>query len=252
LAFALAAGIGAGGSVLSGLIGASASSSAAKEQEQASMNNIDFQTNLLGIDQQLLSPYLGAGTNALSTLSGLLTPGANQQATLQSLPGFQFQSKWGTKSAQNALAAEGLGGSTGPLAQGISNYNNGLASTYYGNYVNQLQGLSNTGAQAAQAMTGQNATIGANIGNSLTSQGTAAAAGTLGSANALSGGVTSAAGSASNALILSSLLGSGQNGIFGNIGVSGNSLTSGAYGTPLNADISNIPVGGVNTYNPYA
>jgi hypothetical protein len=183
------------------------------------MNNIDFQTNLLGIDQQLLSPYLGAGNQALGTLSSLLTPGANQQATLQSLPGFQFQSKWGTKATENALTAQGLGGSTGPLAQGISNYNNGLASTYYGNYVNQLQGLSSMGAQAAQSMAGQNATIGANIGNSLTSQGTAAAAGTLGSANALSTGLTGASSSATNALLLQQLLGQGGNyGVFGGSG----------------------------------
>lgn len=238
MAFALAAGIGAGGSLLSSLIGSSASSSAAKEQEQGQMNALTFETQLLKNSEGALSPYVGSGGQALNTLNSLLSPGS-QESTLESLPGFQFQSKWGTKAAENALSAQGLGGSTGPLAQGISNYNNGLASTYYGNYVSQLQAQANMGLGATESATGAATTVGGQGANALASSGNAAASGTLGSANALSGGLTSAAGSTSNALLLSQLLGNSSNSASGLGGLfSGTSgISSSAY-NDISGDIS--------------
>lgn len=229
MAFALAAGIGGVGSILSGLIGSGASKSAAKAQEQGSMNAIDFAANMLGINSSNLNPYLWAGGGARNTLAQLLNPNAagGMQSVLQNLPGFQFQSGWGTKTAQNALSAEGLGGSTGPLAKAISDYNNGLAGTYYGNYVGQLQNFANMGLSAGQTIAGSvnnTAGIGANAS---TNAGNAAASGILGSAGALSNGLTGAAGSASNALLLNSLLSNGNSGIFGGSSGLGGMDTSG-------------------------
>jgi len=217
MAFALAAGIGAIGSLASGALGMFGSQSASKEQAQAAQNNLNFQTNLLGLNEKDLSPFMFNGRSADATLTNLLTPGANMESTLESLPGFQFQSQWGTKTAQNALAAEGLGGSTGPLAKTISDYNNGLASTSYGNYVSQLLAASGLGLNAAEGITGATNTASAAGGNALTNQGNALASGSLGTANALGGALTGAGGSASNALILSQLLGNagGGGGIFG-------------------------------------
>ena len=220
MAFALAGGmlgsaaIGGLGSLVSSLIGSSASKSASQEQEQAALNNLEFQVNLLGINQGNLQPFVGAGQQASSTLSSLLNPGTASK-TLQSLPGFQFASKWGTKTAENALSAQGLGGSAGPLATAISNYNNGLASQQFMNYAGLLQNQVNSGIGAGGQITGATANAGAQGGAALTSAGNAAASGTLGSANALSTGVTGASGSASNALLLSSLLGGGGTGTGG-------------------------------------
>lgn len=228
MAFDLAAGLGsafsgatgagllsAGGSLISGLLGSNASSQAAKAQEQGSMNNINFQTNLLKQSQTTLAPFLGTGYGANNTLASLLSPGANMQSTLEGLPGFKFQSKWGTKATQNALAAEGLGGSTGPLAKGISDYNSGLASTSYNNFVQQLLSTANMGLGAGESLSGAATTVGQSGGAALSSAGNAAASGILGSNASLSNGITGAAGSGANALLLQNLLGGSGGGIFG-------------------------------------
>lgn len=221
------AAIGGVASLGSGLLQSGASKQAAQEQEQAATNNLNFQMNLLGVNDKNLEPFMAAGQNASGVLNNLLSPNSQtMQSTLQSLPGFQFQSKWGTKQTQNALAAEGLGGSTGPLAQAISNYNNGLASTYYSNYVSQLQNEQGAGISAAEGITGATNTAAAQGGNALTSAGNAAAAGTLGSANATSNALTGAGSSLSNSLLLNSLLG-GNSGLYGS--------TSGLNGLNSNA-----------------
>jgi hypothetical protein len=213
------AAIGGVASLGSGLLQSGAASSAAQEQGQAATNNLEFQSNLLGLNEENLAPFIGQGTKAGSTLSSLLTPGASQTSTLEQLPGFQFASKWGTKSTQNALSAEGLGGSTGPLAQGISNFNNGLASTDFSQFAGLLQNETNSGINATEGLTGATNTAAAQGGSALTAAGNAAASGTLGSANALSSALGSTGSSASNALLLSQLLGSGggSGGIFGNL-----------------------------------
>jgi hypothetical protein len=161
--------------------------------------------------QGALSPYYTAGQSALPTLQALLTPGqsANQ---LSQMPGFQFQSQYGTMAAKNALSAQGLGGSAGPLATAVSNYNQGLAGTYYQNTTNALQNLINTGAGAASSLAGNAINSGNAMAGQLGNVGSSQAAGTLGSANALSSGL----GGIGNAAALSSLL-SGQNGNQGGI-----------------------------------
>lgn len=225
MAFALAAGIGGASSIISGLLGSSGSKAAAQEQGQAAQNDLNFQNNLVGLNLQDLNPFKNNGVQDSNTLTSLLNPGS-AESTLESLPGFKFASKWGTKATQNSLAAEGLGGSTGPLAQAISNYNNGLASTNFSNFANLLQNGANTGVNAASAITGATNTAAAQGGAALTNQGNAAASGSLGSANALSGALSGASGSASNSLLLSQLLGnSGSGGIFG--GGSGSSSLNG-------------------------
>jgi hypothetical protein len=189
--------------------------SAAKQQQQGTQQAIQAQLAMFGQAQGALSPYYTAGQGVLPTLQSLLTPGT-AASTLSQLPGFQFQSQWGTKQAQNTLAAEGLGGSTGPLAKAVSDYNNGLAGTYYGNYVQGAQNFANMGTGAAAALAGNSTAVGQGIGQSATAGGNALASGTLGTTNALAGGVSGLG----NAYLLNSVLGSNSannSGIFGNI-----------------------------------
>jgi hypothetical protein len=175
-------------------------------------------------------------------LQSLLTPGASQTQTLSQLPGFQFQSQYGTMATTNALAARGLGGSTGPLAQGISQYNQGLAGTSFSNLVSQLQAYANTGAGAAGSLGTAASYAGSNVGSltantnntigtTSTNLGNAEAAGTLGSANALAGGLTGATSSASNALLLSKLLPQTSGGVYGSTANAGtsNGVSNGGF-----------------------
>lgn len=236
----IAGGLGAAGSLGGALIGANASQNAASQQvaaqqqalaQQKALYNqgLGVQSGYVGQAQNTLNPFISAGQGAAGTLSNLLTPG-NSAAALAQMPGFQFQSQYGTMAATNALAARGQGQSAGPLATAVSNYNNGLAGTQYFNTVNALQGLTNTGANAASSLGGVfggagNAALGAGVneGNSQASTlgniGNAQASGTLGSANALSGGLTGATGGISNALLLGSIGGGGLGGLGGGGGL---------------------------------
>ena len=210
------------GSVFGGLLQSGAAKSASAAQAQYGQEALQTENALFQEAVNTLQPYYGVGSSIIPILKSLVTPSTAAQ-TLQTLPGFQFQSEWGTRSAQNALAAQGLGGSSGPLATAISNYNQGLAGTYYMNSVNALQGLANMGENAAAAVAGAAGQFSGQMGSTLQGIGNAQASGILGSANALAGGI----GGIGNALLLSSLMGggTGSSGIYGSIG---NLFNSGA------------------------
>lgn len=188
--------LSAGAGVASSLIGSN-------EQANAQKNALAQQQSMFGVAEGALNPFITAGQGATSTLSGLTNPGTATQV-LQTLPGFQFQSQYGTMATQNALAAQGLGGSTGPLSQAISQYNQGLAGTYYNNSVNALQGQVNSGVQAGGALAGGAIQSGANQAGNIAGEGNALASGALGAGNAV-GGLSGI----SNSLLLSKLLNGG-------------------------------------------
>jgi len=214
----LTAGIGAAGSLFGGLFGANASQQAAQEYEQGLQQASNF---LQGQEQQGLqnySPYLSAGSTATNTLSnllgtpgqGLLTPWTQQftaptAAQAAATPGYQFQLQQGLGAMQNSAAGQGSL-LTGRTLANLNNYAQGTASTNYQNVFNnaltqygtayntfqqnqqneyqRLMGLSGQGLTAAggagQLMTG----IGGDIASLMGQKGAAAAAGTLGAANA--------------------------------------------------------------------
>jgi hypothetical protein len=252
----IAAAIMGGSSIIGGIGSALIGSNAA---QQASAQQVAAQQQALAKITAILQPIIGEGQgitqqgqgvlgSILPTLTGasqsiigstlpalqsLLTPGPNQTAALSQLPGFQFAQDWGQKAVQNMGTTMGLGGNT--LTAG-ANYATGLAQQGFGNYVNQLQNFLGLGINTGQNVsnTGQNLinaglTTQTNAGSALSSGsqsaissiGNAQAAGTLGSANAISGGLTGALGGASNAALLyglSNKFGGGGGGIYGNAG----------------------------------
>jgi hypothetical protein len=240
----------------SAVIGSNAASSASAAQAQAQQNALtsqnanfnnalQFQQGAFNTAQGALNPFIQSGSSVLPTLQSLLTPGASQTAALSQLPGFQFQSQYGTMATTNALAARGLGGSTGPLAEGISNYNQGLAGTSFQSLVQQLQAYAGMGTSAAGSLASAAGQAGSNVGNltantnntigaTQTNLGNAQASGILGSANALQSGLTGASNSTVNALLLSKLL-PGSGGATAGTG-------NGIYGPTLNS--SGLPAAG--------
>jgi len=205
-------GVSALGSGIGALFQSGASKQASSQQLQAQQEALMTETSMFNTAQSALNPYFTAGNSVLPTLQKLLTPGADQTSTLSQLPGFQFQSKWGNLAATNQLAAQGLGGSAGPLGMALSNYNQGLAGTAFNNLVNQEQGFANMGAGAAGALASTAQGFSGQMGNTITAMGNSQAAGTLGSANALAGGLTGGASSIGNALLLSQLMNNGGSG----------------------------------------
>jgi hypothetical protein len=109
-----------------------------------------------------LAPYRQSGSLALSPLTGLLTGNQydpntgqttainseQQQALFQKSPGYQFRIDQAMKNVQASQAAKG-GLLSGGAMKELSDYGSGMASSEYGNYINQLMGLSGIGERAA-------------------------------------------------------------------------------------------------------
>jgi hypothetical protein len=150
--------VGAGTSLLGGLLGKSAASTAAQQQQagaakasglagaagQASQNALSQQIAGEGAN---VAPYLGAGAQTTNQLAGALAPGgqltqqfgqfsAPTAAQAAAMPGYQFQLQQGENALQNSAAARGGLLSTG-TAKALDQYSQGLASTDYNNLFNQ-------------------------------------------------------------------------------------------------------------------
>ena len=216
------AAIGGIASLGSALIGSNAAQGAANTQAQAGQA---AQNQLLGIGQnvsQLYTPYQQTGQLGLNNLnqmanSGYLTNQFNNNDLNANLaPNYAFQLQQG-QAGQNA-AANATGGLVGGNAQqALSQYNQNFAQNAYqnafSNYQAQRQNILNN--NSALAGIGQNAVqgaanaqlgIGTNISNITQGIANAQAAGTIGSANAISGGLQSAG----NLYALSNLIGNNQ------------------------------------------
>ena len=212
---AAVAGAGLAGAALT----SSASRSAANTQADAANRASDLQMQQFQQMQQNLAPYMQLGTSTIPMLQQMLggdrlnTPFSFNptMGQLEQTPGYQFTLQQGNKALDNAMAAKGLNLS-GAQLKGLDAYNTGLASqTFQQQYQNALNNFNTNYGQAADQYNraaglvglGQNAAAGvgnaglqtaSNIGNNITSGANARAAGQMGSANALSGGLSSLGG----------------------------------------------------------
>lgn len=189
----------------SAVVGAGASLAGSSKQAKAAGQAAKYQKEMYEQTRADLLPYNTAGQGALNNLMGNLgyytSPVQMGKAELVNTPGYQWNLQQGLKSVQNSAAARGLGNS-GAALKGAAAYATGLADSTYQNQFNNavtnkqnaynnLMGIVNTGQNAA-AQTGSAATqTGANVGNSLIQQGNAQAAGYMGAAGALGGGLNS-------------------------------------------------------------
>jgi len=128
---------------------------------------IDAQQQQFAALQEMMAPYMTAGTNALDqqqALSGALGPEAQQRAIsgIQNSAGFQTSLKQGeTSILQNAAATGGVrGGNTqGALAQ----YSPALLNQAINQRYGQLGGLSGMGQGSAMGVGGAGMGMGSNI-----------------------------------------------------------------------------------------
>lgn len=221
--------IGAGSSLVSGLIGshgakkaasaqAAAAEAARKKIEQGQTQSRDFQTQIWNTTQAAEKPYQQVGQTASNNLVNLLQAGFKPPTLedVQNDPAYQFRLKSGTDAIARNSAATGslLSGNTGKAlqdyGQGLANstyqqdYQNAV-NTYMTNYQSLLGGanlglnstaqLGSFGQSAANNMTGID--LGGNIeqAKQINNAAAARASGYLGSANAwqgAAGGVTGA------------------------------------------------------------
>src|SRR5262252_1477698 len=132
-------------------------------------------------------------------------------AGLANTPGYQFRLGEGLRALQNAAAARGTL-LTGGTLKGIQKYAQDVASTEYGNRVNQLMSLSQLGANAAGGAGTAAGAYGRSAGDLLTQQGNAASAATMGGANAYANAINAGLQNAQSMYLLSQLGGGGGGG----------------------------------------
>ena len=230
---AIIGGIGAlGGS----LINSGASKAASQAQVQAQMAALNMQQGMFNTDQANLSPFIQQGQYAQGLLNSQL-PALTAQfnpSNLQNTPGYQFTLGQGLQAAQNGFAAQGLG-SSGAAIKGGTSYATGLAQSTYNqqlqNYLlqnqqtyNMLAGQQGVGVNAAAGLGQLGNGITQQSSNSLTNLGNAQASGTLGSANAISSGLTGAGNSLAQYNMLNQLQGNGS--LFSNLAGNNTSLAN--------------------------
>jgi len=148
----------------------------------------------------LLDPYATTGNNAINALSGGLT-----QQFLESTPGYQFINNQGQQGVTNAAAARGLANS-GAALKGAAAYATGLADNTYQNQFNDTNALAQTGFQANQAQGNNTINAATNAGQIRMEGANGAMAATVGTGNALAGGLSSLGNTASQYATYNALL----------------------------------------------
>jgi hypothetical protein len=241
-AIAIAAGVGAAGSIGGSLIGGSAAKSAAQTQATAAQTAAAEQAREFNVTQANEAPWLQAGQTSLSSLMSGLQPGgqfstpysgtfsAPTEEQAQQTPGYQFSLDQGDLGIERASAASG-GAFTGGEAKSLDAFNTGLADQTYqqtfnnaltgfqtqfntyntnqANLYNRLASTSGLGQTTATQLGQLGQQAATTEGNDLTSGAAATAGGIVGSANAYTAGLQGLSNNASGYLTLSSLLNGG-------------------------------------------
>lgn len=189
----------------SAAIGAVAQSSAASKAASASRHAADTNAQTIANTQSqnnaLYQPYIDRGNTAGNALSGFLgLNGAQPQSdafkNYLSSTGYNFQLDQGVNAINSNKATAGLLNS-GANLKALNKYGQGVASTYAGNYTNDLQGVAGMGANAVSGNASSNSNAAGmqvqNQNNALNNQTTALSAGTNALTNLL-GQATSAYG----------------------------------------------------------
>lgn len=176
-----ASAVGAGGSILGGIMGSSAQKKAAKQAAAVQMEMF----NKL---QENLRPYREEGAEALTKFGDLVGTFNFDptMAQLEQTPGYQFAKTQGMKGVQNAASARGLADS-GAALKGAASFATGLADqTFQNQFKNALTSYeTNLGGLGQLAGMGQNAAAGIGAGAMQTGQGVAS--NMIGAGNAAAG-----------------------------------------------------------------
>jgi hypothetical protein len=199
------------GPIIGGVMGQNAADTQAQGAQQAAQTAANAQLQGLQLVQQQEAPYNQAGQLALGQYERLLglggsapqaggalggsqirpggtaningnAPGGSLAASqasganfdISKLPGYAFEMQQGQQALQNSAAARGqaLSGNT---IQATQQFGQGLASTQFQQYMQQLAGLANLGQASASNTANQGASLLSGAGASLASGQNAAA-----------------------------------------------------------------------------
>ena len=182
--------------VAAGALGAGGAIYASNKQASAENNALNFQKSVFDTNQGNLNPFIQTGQTANTSLANFygIGPGGPSAVTpafnaFTNLPSYQFPYQQGLRALNFNLNAQGKQQS-GAQAKETQQYGQGLASTQLQQYLSNLYGLNTTGAQAAESLSGTNASLANTVGNTAGQLGGAQASGIVGATNALSNGVS--------------------------------------------------------------
>lgn len=189
----------AGAVVGSSLIGASASKSAASTQSAAADRAAELQNQQFQQTRQDQMPWMRAGEQALNKLIPMTDYQKFGMSQFQQDPGYAFRLSEGQKALDRSAAARG-GLISGAALKAAGRYGQDMASQEYQNAFNRyqiernaqlapLQSLAGVGQTTAAQLGQTGAANAANVGNLITGAGAAQAAGQIGQANAITGGL---------------------------------------------------------------
>lgn len=200
----------AGAVVGSAVIGGIASNKAASTQARAAEQAGDVQRQIFERQVELQEPWRQAGINALGKLETERTgmpPAFTGQVNLSRDPGYAFRMSEGMKALERSAAARG-GLLSGGMLKGVQRFGQDLASQEYQNAYNRalteynastqreatgynrLAALAGIGQTATGQLSGAAGQYGQNAADAITSGAAARAGGYVGTANALTGGLS--------------------------------------------------------------
>jgi hypothetical protein len=145
--------IGAGASLLGGILGGKGAKKAANAQVDYLNKGLDLQKSMFDQNRADLAPWREAGGQAIGQGLAMLQPGYDYTAS----PGYQFRLGEGNRAIENSGAAKGMLMSGGTLKD-IDRFSQGLAASDFNDQFNREMSVASGGQQAATstAQLGQN------------------------------------------------------------------------------------------------
>jgi hypothetical protein len=208
---AAAAAIGAGGSILGGLLGGSSAKKAAKIQAAAAREGIAAQKEMFAKQVELQEPFRQAGITSQNQLMTLLGLKGGDEASgeygsaskafgmdqFNADPGYAFRLSEGMKALERSAAARG-GLLSGQTLKGINRYGQDMGSQEYQNAFNRyqvernarlnpLQSLMGAGQTATNQLSGAAGQLGTGLAQGYGNMGQAQASGYVGMGQAAMG-----------------------------------------------------------------
>ena len=208
----------AGATVVSSLVGAKASKSAASTQAAAADRAAELQREQFERQVELQAPFREAGVRALPELEAASRYTPFGMGQFQQDPGYAFRLAEGQKALERNAAARG-GLISGGALKAAQRYGQEMGTQEYTNAFNRyqterqarlnpLQSLAGFGQTSVNQLGQAGQNYASNVGNLMTGGAAAQAAGQVGAANAITGGLGTYLNYSQNNALLNALRGS--------------------------------------------
>lgn len=176
-------------------VSASGASRAAKVQKESAQDQLALQERIYDETVERYEPYAGAGLSGTDAYMYEIGLGEAPEgySGYKETPYYRFLMEQGVEQIQSSAAARGSRDS-GATLEALERFRMGLASQEQNTYLNRLAALSSQGQAAAGGQAGAGQYFAQGGSTALANIGNAQAAGAIGVANAITGGVNAGLG----------------------------------------------------------